>query len=82
MPHNRIPETVLILVGFSVIVTGLVLVFLHQSYEISFQNNLLQNLKTDYHWRPVGGSYNGLSIVVVGALMMTFGALIALRKHE
>jgi len=82
MPLNRVPEAVLMLAGLSVIVTGLVLLFIHQSYEFSFQTHLLDKLANDYHWHPIGDYYAGLPVVAIGALMMAFAAVIALREHR
>ena len=69
---KRITEAALLVVGFGVIVIGIVLMFMHQDYEADFQKQLLHEFHTDYHWRSIGDTYTGL-----GALMMAASAVLA-----
>jgi uncharacterized membrane protein len=72
-------EAALLVVGFGVIVIGIVLMFTHQAYEANFQNHLLDKFDKDYHWRSIGDSYTGLGALAVGALMMAASAVLARR---
>jgi drug/metabolite transporter (DMT)-like permease len=76
---KQFSEAALLVVGFGVIVIGVVLMFTHQSYEASFQNHLLDRFDKDYHWRSIGDTYTGLGAVAVGALMMAASAVLARR---
>lgn len=67
----------LMIVGFGVIVTGLVLMFDHQAKEFAFQNSLLSYMKTEYHWRSIGVAYGGIAAIAVGAAMMAVAAIVA-----
>jgi uncharacterized membrane protein len=74
---KRITEAALLVVGFGVIVIGIVLMFMHQDYEADFQKQLLHEFHTDYHWRSIGDTYAGLGALAVGALMMAASAVLA-----
>lgn len=70
-------QIALVIVGISVIIVGVVLMFKHQAYENAFQHHLLAAFGHDYHWRSVGDAYTGIAAVTVGALMMTAAAIMA-----
>ena len=59
------------------IVAGVVLMFMHQSYEATFQGYLLHEFHDNYHWRSFGDAYYGVSAIVVGAVMMAVAAIVA-----
>ncbi len=74
---RRFAEGALLVVGFGVIIIGIMLMFKHQEYEANFQNHLLSEFHNEYHWRSVGDTYTGVSAIVVGALMMAVSAVTA-----
>jgi hypothetical protein len=74
---KRFSQAALMLVGFGVIVAGVVLMFKHQEYEVAFQNHLLSEFHGDYHWRSIGDAYTGIGAIVVGASMMAVSAVVA-----
>jgi drug/metabolite transporter (DMT)-like permease len=71
----RFPVGALLWVGIGVIVVGIVLMFTHQAHEVQFQQSLLKEFHSDYHWRSVGDTYAGISAIAAGALMMVVAAL-------
>jgi ABC-type phosphate transport system permease subunit len=76
-PMKSFYHIALMIVGFGVVVTGLVLMFRHQSQQAMFQDHLLATFKTDYHWRSIGDTYAGIAALAIGAVMMSIGAIVA-----
>jgi drug/metabolite transporter (DMT)-like permease len=74
---KRFSQAALMVVGFGVIVAGVLLIFRHEDYEVAFQNHLLSEFHGDYHWRSIGNAYTGIGAIVVGALMMAVSAVVA-----
>lgn len=73
---KRLSEFVLIAAGVALIVVGSVLMFMHQYCETSFQTKLLATFGQDYQWRSIGDANFGVSVIVVGALMLTASAIL------
>ena len=69
---RRQPEARLFSVGLGLIVAGLLVMVAHLVFEARFQDKLLDKFGSDYHWRPMGESYTGIGVVVVGALLLAF----------
>jgi hypothetical protein len=66
------PAARLFSVGLGLIVAGLLVMVAHLIFETLFQDKLLDKFGSDYHRRPMGESYTGIGVVVVGALLLAF----------
>ena len=59
-------------VGLGLIVAGLLVMVAHLIFEALFQDKLLDKFGSDYHRRPMGESYTGIGVVVVGSVAAGF----------
>ena len=74
---KQFSQGALLVVGFGLVVVGVMLMFRHQEHQATFQNHLLSEFHGDYHWRSIGDPYIGLGAAAVGALTMAVGAVVA-----